>query len=430
MRMAITENKFDHHGMTVHLIPGQKRKTVQFAVKFKAPLDRATITKRSLLTSVLEQGTEQYPSEKQLMQYLDELYGAGLSVEGQKKGSYHIITFRLEVANEKYLENEETMMKQAVQLLHDVIYEPYRKDGVFPEKAVTKEKRALKERIGSIKDEKLAYANMRLIDHMCEGERFGTHTQGYIEDLSEIDAAALSTYYETMLEEDEVDFYVAGDIDSDEVTALVKEIFTKSHHPEAQQIPKEEKQTNDVKEFIEVQEINQAKLHMGYRTNITYQDEKYFALHVFNGLFGGFPSSKLFMNVREKHSLAYYAASRIESHKGLLIVYSGIEASDYKKARDIIELQLQAIKDGDFTDAEVENIKKLLISDITETLDHLAGTIELFYQQVVGERVLSPQAFMEGIEKVTKQDVIEVAEQLTPDTVFLLTNRKEEAANE
>src|SRR5699024_134857 len=144
----------------------------------------------------------------------------------------------------------------------------------------------------------------------------------------------------------------------------------------------------------------------------------YFALHVFNGLFGGFPSSKLFMNVREKHSLAYYAASRIESHKGLLLVFSGIESKNYKQAKDIIDAQLKAMIDGSYTERELDNIK--------ETLDHLTGTIELLYQQVVGQKIMSPKDFMEGIMNVTKADVVRVAEKLVPDTTYLLTSRKEE----
>src|SRR5699024_1747101 len=171
------------------------------------------------------------------------------------------------------------------------------------------------------------------------------------------------------------------------------------------------------KEVKETQPVQQAKLHIGYRTNCTYRDPDYFALQVFNGIFGGFPSSKLFVNVREKHSLAYYAASRLESHKGLLIVFSGIEPSDEAKAREIIDLQMQAMKNGDFLEEQVEEVKQLIISELKETLDHTQGIPELLYQQVVGQKVVSPDAFMREIEQVTKADVQKVAEKITDDTV-------------
>src|SRR5699024_1189413 len=88
MKEDIATYTFDHNGMKVHFVPTKKFKTIQFAVKFKAPLNRDTITERSLLTFILEQGTKEYPSERKLMQYLDELYGAVFSIDGQKKGSY------------------------------------------------------------------------------------------------------------------------------------------------------------------------------------------------------------------------------------------------------------------------------------------------------------------------------------------------------
>src|SRR5699024_12596326 len=102
----------DYNVLKVHLDSTKKIKTIQFDVKFKAPLNRYTITERSLLTFILEQGTKEYPSERKLMQYLDELYGAVFSIDGQKKGNEHIITFRLEVANDKYIAGEQSIVKQ------------------------------------------------------------------------------------------------------------------------------------------------------------------------------------------------------------------------------------------------------------------------------------------------------------------------------
>src|SRR5690625_3623189 len=174
-----------------------------------------------------------------------------------------------------------------------------------------------------------------------------------------------------------------------------------------------------VNEVIERQNIQQAKLHLGYRTNCIYKDNDYPALQVFNGIFGGFPSSKLFINVREKNSLAYYAASRLESHKGLLLVFSGIAANDYEKAREIIELQMTAMRNGEFTEDELSETKDLIINQLLETLDHPQGIVELLYQQVIGDKVISPEELIEKIASVTVKDVIQVASNIQEDTIYL-----------
>lgn len=421
----LIEKTTDKDHIRFHLIPSKKFKTVNIVVKCKTPLHRSTITKRALLPYILQQGTKDFPSEKQLMLQLDELYGATLSIDGTKKGNNHIISFRLEVANEKFIHDESTVIDEGLQLLHNLIYAPYLEENTFPEKTVEREKITLKHKINSIYDDKLAYANMRLIDEMCQDEIFHIHPNGYEEDLEAIQAADMYKYYEQLLQEDRMDLYILGDFHVEEMGEKITNIFKRKQYVQSDlELSEEKVNRNEPKEVVEVQDIQQAKLHIGYRTNCTYQDEDYFALHIFNGLFGGFPNAKLFKNVREKHSLAYYASSRIESHKGLLIIFSGIESTNYQQARDIIELQMKAMKEGDFTKSEMEETKELIISEIQETLDHPQGIIELLYQQVIAQKEISPAQFIENIQKVTKEEIVKVAKKIDLDTVYLLTNKE------
>src|SRR5690625_920119 len=421
--VQITEYMSNYQGMDIHLIPTKKYKTVSIVVKCKAPLDRTTVTSRALLSYLLQQGTNKYPSEKELVLKLDELYGAVFYIDCAKKGNNHIISFRLEIANEKFIKNETTIIQEGLQLLEEIIFHPNTSENIFPEKIVRREKSILKNKIQSIADDKMAYANMRLVDEMCENERFSVHTYGYVEDLEKIDAASLYDSYKKMVENDQFDVYVVGDFEKEEMENKITTAFQQNKLSEKHSETNNELKTIEkVNEVIETQPIQQAKLHIGYRTNCTYRDEDYPALHIFNAIFGGFPSSKLFINVREKNSLAYYASSRIESHKGLLLVFSGIEGADYKKAREIIDLQMQEMKNGDFTEEEIKSNKELVISQIKETLDTAQGMVELFYQRIIADNQLSPKELIEQIKKVTKEDVLRVAKKVEPDTVYLLTN--------
>src|SRR5699024_7930458 len=133
---------------------------------------------------------------------------------------------------------------------------------------------------------------------------------------------------------------------------------------------------------------------------------------------------------REKHSLAYYATSRIESHKGLLIVLCGIEGANSKQTIDIIQTQLTAMQEGDFTEAELTETQELFMNDLRETFDSAGGMIELLYQQIVGNRSLSIEQYMDGIQAVSKADVIQVAENIVLDTIFLLTNEEVEVMDD
>ncbi len=419
----IKEETITGNNIHFHTLVTSKFKTVNIVVKCMANLDRETITRRALLPLILQQGTNKYPSEKQLMNKLDELYGAVLSIDGAKKGNNHIISFRLEVANEKFISNESSVMEDALQLLKEIIYNPRTENEEFPAKIIEREKLTLKNKINSVYDDKLAYANMRLIDIMCEKERYHIHTNGYVDDLHDLNGENMYGYHQKMLEEDRMDIYIVGDFDKDTMQEKVTDVFTRNSATAYENVLEDSKTISESQEVIETQPIQQAKLHIGYRTNCTYQDDNYFALQVFNGIFGGFPSSKLFINVREKNSLAYYASSRVESHKGLLLVFSGIEAENYQKALDIIEEQMNEMKLGLFSESDIEEIKGLIISDIQETLDHPQGIIELLYQQIVGDKTLPPIQFIENITKVSKKQILEVAKGIELDTVYLLTNQ-------
>lgn len=429
MEKMIEQTVNEEQGFRLHLITSKKFKTLHFVVKFRAPLQRETITKRAILPYILQQGTKSYPTEQELQLQLDRLYGAVLSIDGAKKGSNHIMSFRLEIANQKFITSEESILDEAIKLLNEVIYHPNTDiDGnSFQANVFDREKETLKNKMNAIVDDKIAYANMRLIDEMCKKEAYGLHVHGYEEDLATLHSAETYRYYQKMLTEDALDVYVLGDFEQRTMKEKLNKIFSSSVTKDITEQNEFIKDRKETQVIIEEQPIQQAKLHLGYRTYCRFSDDHYFALQVFNGLFGGFPSSKLFTNVREKNSLAYYAASRLESHQGLLLVYSGIDADDYTRAREIIEQQMEAMKNGEFTTVEVEETKELIISQLLETLDSPQGIIELLYQQVIGNKQLPPNEFINQLKQVTKDDVVNVAQQITEDTIYLLTNKRGEA---
>lgn len=425
--VMIQEDVKNLNGLNLHLIPNDKFKTVNIVIKFKAPLNRETITKRALLPYVLQQGPKEYPSRKELQIALDNLYGAILSIDGGKKGNHHILSFRLEVANEKFIPNESNILEEAIRLLNEVIFHPNVSDDSFNEDIINREKETLRQKIKSVIDDKMKYANMRLIDEMCDGEAYQLHVSGYEEDLNEISATDLYQYYKKLLKEDQIDIYVLGDVKEDKIQELIGANFERKDESSSNNVVEEEPKvtSKDPKEVIDKQHVQQAKLHIGYRTNIRFQDEKYPALQVFNGILGAFPSSKLFINVREKNSLAYYASSRLESHKGLLLVFSGIAPQDYEKARDIMAKQMTAMKNGDISEDELKETKDLIINQLLETLDHPQGIIEMLYQQVIAGTTLQPDQLIEKIKEVKVEDVVEVGKHIVEDTVYLLTSEGE-----
>ncbi|MBW7652104.1 EF-P 5-aminopentanol modification-associated protein YfmF [Anoxybacillus sp. ST4] len=410
-------------GLRLHVIPTKKYKTNTLVLKMKAPLCEQDVTMRALIPYVLQNATERHPSMKALRTYLDELYGATLQVDLAKKGEHHIVTIRIDVANEKFLGGTSPLLRDAMALLSDMLFRPLTEQGGFSVSIVEQEKRALKQKIQSLFDDKMRYAQHRLIEEMYKGSPYALDVHGKRHDVDSIDAKRLYKHYEHMLKHDEIDLYVVGDVMLDDIEHDVAERFSlEARSRRSTTTPTRMKRTN-VQEIVEKQDVKQGKLHLGYQTNTTYNDADYDALQVWNGIFGGFTHSKLFINVREKASLAYYAASRIESHQGMMMVMAGIEPSNYERALEIIHAQAEAMRNGQFSDEEIAQTKAVIRNQLLETIDTARGMIELSYHNVIATRQRPFHEWLEGIEKVTREDIVRVGENVELDTIYFLTEK-------
>jgi predicted Zn-dependent peptidase len=416
-----TEKITELKGFKLHVIPTEKYKTNTLIWKMKAPLTKEDVTKRALLPQVLQSSSGKYATTTALRSYLDELYGATLYVDLAKKGEYHIMSFSIEIANEKFLSDPSPLLKKGFELLAEILTNPNISGNAFDPETVEKEKRTLKQRIQSVFDDKMRYSNVRLIQEMCKGEPYALEVNGEAADVDAITPENLYDYYKSAFLEDEIDLYIIGDVNEEEVKKLVADLLQLEERTPKKLAPKEININNQVNEIKEQQDVKQGKLNIGYRTNIVYGDPGYFALQVFNGIFGGFSHSKLFINVRERASLAYYAASRLESHKGLMMVMSGIDLKNYDQAVGIIHDQLEAMRNGDFTDQELSQTKAVIQNQILETIDTSRGLSEILYHNVVSDANISLDTWLEEMQKVSKEEIVGVAKKIEIDTIYFLT---------
>ncbi len=417
---VISETIKDMKGYKLHIVKTAKFKTNTIVWKMKTPLTSENVTKRALLPYVLQSSSKAYESTSKLRSYLDELYGANLYVDVSKKGEYQVISFSLEIANEKFLSDPEPLLKKGMELIAEILVNPLAENEAFDKDTVEKEKRTLKQRIQAVYDDKMRYSNFRLVQEMCEGEPYALHVNGEIDDIPQIDERNLYEYYKQAFAEDELDLYIIGDVDEDEVQSAADELLQFEDRVPVK-VETHQASSKEVKTVKDKEDVKQGKLNIGYRTNVLYGDKDYYALQVFNGIFGGFSHSKLFLNVREKNSLAYYVASRLESHKGLMMVMSGIEFENFELAVKIIREQMEAMQAGDFTDQEVEQTKAVIENQMLETMDTARGMVEVLYHNVVSGQNVNLDDWLQGMSKTTKEEIANVAQKVQLDTVYFLT---------
>ncbi len=411
--------------ITVTYIPMGKLKTTTVGFYIHSPISKETASKNALLASVLKQASKDYPSKQALTKKLDELYGSTLSASVSKKGEDHILTFDAECISDKYIPSKEKLLEELLTVLFGVIFEPKCENGAFAEDIFRNEKINLTNRIKALVNEKRAYANDRIVEITSEGTGYAVSRLGDADTVSALTNKALYSYYKNMITSSKIDVYVSGDADIDEIAQRLKSLtsnldFKKAEMPKTEILPKKD----EIRTATDKMDVTQGKLGMSFWTGIEATSENYWALMVANCIFGGGAHSKLFANVREKLSLAYYAGSQLHKMKGFITVNAGVEFDNFQKAYDEMLSQLDELKRGNITDNELEASKKALINSLKSYYDD-----QLYMQGFyLGEKITGTnytiEDYIEKINKVTIDDVVNVSKNIVQDSVYYLTGKE------
>lgn len=411
------------NGINIYVHSTPKFKTTTFCMFIHQNLARETATKTALIPFVLKRGSKSFPTSRKMNLFLEELYGTSMGGDILKRGEIQIMQFFMETVNHNYIDDKSILIK-GLTAFKDMILDPLVEDGGFKEDYVNQEKEILKRNIESLYNDKFNYAIERCFQEMCKDEAFSIYKYGNVEDLELIDNKILYNYYKECLSHCPIDFFVLGDVYEEEITDLIEDIFSFERKEITQVKPDFVSKFIEKPNYVEEkQDVNQGKLTMGFRTNTKYSDKDYYSLMVYNGILGGGTHSKLFQNVREKASLAYYAFSRLEKNKGLMLISCGIEFDDKDRAIDIINQQLEDIRKGNITDYEFDSTIKSLVNSYKEAADSPSMIISLYLDSIINGTQRTTEDIIENLYKVSKADVINVAEKICLDTVFFLNKK-------
>jgi len=411
-------------GVRANLIKNNKFKTNMFGVFFSTPMTVENASLNALIPAVLRRGTNTYPTMREISKKLESLYGARFDCGISKKGDIQVIRFYGEIINQNFINEDKNILSEFVDVIKDVIFNPILEDGKFKEDYVAQEKVKVKDIIESRKNDKVQYALERCYELMFEGEPYGTCEFGTVEGIDKVSLEELTEAYYNMLKNYQVDIVASGDISDEEFNNIVSKFNFEPRLPLVV-TNNEEKHVQDVRNHTEKFDINQGKLSLGYRVNVDVKTDDYYKMFVFNGILGGGVQSKLFQNVREKNSLAYYAFSRFDKVKSVMGISSGIEISNYQKALDTILEQVEDMKKGNITEYEIETTKKAIENSLNSMNDEQSQVLDFNYTQILTGSHRTLEEIIENIKKVTIEEVTEMGARVELDTIYFMTGNKE-----
>ena len=413
-------------GVFLTVLHTDKFKTNCLSMSLIRPLCREEAALNALLPDVMLRGCGMCPDMTAISAWLDQRYGAGVQSTVRKKGEVQAIGLFMDYINERYTLEGENLTEDVCRLMGSFLLDPVLENGAFRADYVEGEKINLINAIESQINDKRTYAAIRLREEMFADEPYGVSKYGSPEDVAAITPEALYAHYQHILATSQIELIFTGDADTACLEATLREVFAalpRTQMTEVGTTPGAMPET--VREVTEQMELTQAKLVMGFRTGITAGDANYPALLMLNGVYGGSLTSKLFMNVREKMSLCYYASSGIDRVKGVMVVSSGIDTRQYETARKEILAQLEACKRGDITEEELESTRSYLISSLKTGEDSPYNLDDFQLGQVIGGVDYTAESLAESLKTVTIPDIQAAAELLRLDTVYFLRGEAE-----
>lgn len=409
--------------MNIYKVNNNKFKSIYISYNFTQEVnDTKIFSSYAVLASLMAKSSKSYPTQKDIEKYLNSLYGANFDVNIEKLGDLYNLEFRIEFVNKKFIPSKEELLEKILLFLKEMIYNPAQ----WTQDVFKREKDFILQRINERKDEKLKYGIQRAEELLCKDEPFGTYLYGEEDVVKNLSLKDIKDAYSTLIN-DSITVIVSGNLDGyDSIDSEIEKIFKqydKNFNTNIENLKYNIKRQENYKyeEVKEIQDTTQSVLSLGLRIKeCTPKD--FYVLNVYNAILGTTPSSKLFQNVREKESLAYTVRSRYYRFKDIIVIYAGINKENYKKALDVIKIQLEDMKNGNITDIEFKSARDSLLADLLEWKDSKVAMAKMKLSNLIAfkDADISIDQMREEIKNVKIEDVINISKKIEVEKVFLL----------
>ncbi len=411
-------------GVYLTRLEAEKFNRQRIAIHFQFPNLREDATAAAVLPLVLERGWAGCPDMTRLSRQLAKLYGANLGVDATLNGGNRVITVDISgIKNEFALEGEDLSGEYA-KIALGVAFRPYLVEGVFDPEAVEIEKQKLAQRLETEINDKRLYCVRQARRIFFSGSPAAVERDGYLEEVPGVTPQTLKAVYDRMISTATIDVMVQGG-DGEEVRRQLEEYLTgleRNPAPLVENLAMPATETLHREEYFD---MVQAKLCMMFTWDKPMSAADLNAARLAMALYGGSVSSRLFLNVREKQSLCYYCSSTCSTMTGAMVVDSGVEPANAKRAEQAILREWENLKTGEITDEELEDCRRSLLSGMDAVGDSLEGEENWYYMQICrGEPLLPPSRSKEALLTVTREDVRRILQGFHYSLGYLLTRKE------
>lgn len=410
-------------GVSLHLLQEPQFKTNQISVYFFCKMSREDASANALVPSLLKRGCASYPSMTEINKRLEELYGANLSEGVRKLGEYQVMSLTLTILDDSFALNKEPLLQEGIKLLQDVIFHPVLEGGLFRKQDFELEKQNLVDLIESEINDKRIYAIDRMNEILYGDSPAGFPLFGTVERARELTGEMAIKAYKRLISSANIHIFCTGHQQMEKASQTFRKAFEGLERKDVISLQTVSYSSEmPVKEQVQHLPVLQSKLVMGFRAK---DSDDLHARRLMTALFGGTPTSKLFLHVRERLSLCYYCAARYDKIKNVIMVDSGVKEENIEKAKNEILNQLKGIANGDFTEEEFGFALRSLTNALHSLYDFPSGLESWYLTQILMQTKNTPQEDLTELLKVKMEDVKKAAACTELDTVYVLAGEEE-----
>ncbi len=423
---------YERNGVEIFYVPTDLFKTSIIKIMICDNLSRESAYKNGLLPEILSYATKNYPTKKEMTLKMMDLYGAYVFGRASSTSEVQFCEFRAEYTDSKYLPDAQNIENDIIDFMFEIIFNPLienydGKEG-FSNDIFLRERENRNVEISSIINDKYSYAKFRFKEAMFKNEPYSIRSIGNEGDGDNLTSVSLYEYYKNIfLQKLPVKIVYSGREYPQKLTECVEKYFKDTQRIQLNKayIERTEIKPEEVNNEEEPQTANQSILYMGYRTNTHPLSEEYYASLVCAAILGQVDNAKLFVNIREKNSLAYTANAANDRAKGVLFVYCGIDASNKERVIGLVNEQVEAMKNGDFTQEEFDAAIKMLCDDLYSYVDNQEQMMSYYFNQHIMGKMTDTLEYIERIKAVKRENVIDAAQKLRLDTIYFLKGEEE-----
>lgn len=407
-------------------LPSDQYVTQHVRIWLAQPMTKGIFSKASLLASLLRRGTQRYPSQRQIVEALEALWGAEMHTQVSRVGSAQVTALSLQLPDGRYLpEAGPKLLAEAISLLVELLTQPHLINGLFPEASFRQEKDRLQAAIENRKNQRSAYAHQRLQELVYTDSPLAAPRTGTLEELLALENQDIMDFYHQMLSNSEVIVGLCGNHVEDFTAAKAEELLSWPRQPLPRQSLLPWHHREEVSESKEILPGEQSQLLLAFSSGIAYEDSLNLPLSVFNGLYGGFAHSRLFRTVREEQGLAYSTGSRLDRSTGVITAYAGLEAAEAALAKEKMLEELHHLQQGDFTEDEMQMTLETLCEQLRGMNQEAEGRLDFTINQMLMKHG-NAEELVQQIQAIKKDQVVEAANRVRLHTVYFLADREED----